>query len=815
MTHASAAEKIDFARPLAGVRVLEMSDGKGEMSGRMLADLGADVVLVEPPQGVSTRRQPPLVENVSLYFASHNANKRSVALDLNLPADKTRFLQLVDAADIFIETTRPGTLEQLGLGVPSLHRRNPQLVVVSISDFGQTGAFRDFVATEFVQDAMAAILCRSGLPGSDHPPLLPPGSLAYETASVQAAWVAMLAYWQRLQIGVGDHLDFSMYEGIAQILDPVLGVTGSAAGGKSIMQMAESRGRPNAGHLYPIFACKDGYVRMCILNPRQWQGMSEWLGADHPFTDPAYGNLMKRMQSINEIIALIAKLTATMTRREVVAGGQQRGIPVAELAMPFEVLKDEHFRARGAFASLPIAAGITGTVPSGYLEVDGQRAGIRAAAPAIGAHTDEVLTQWQPRAKSTLAFTTGSQRRPLAGLRVLDLGVIVAGAELGRILADAGAEVIKVENRAFPDGGRQSSTPTLVSFSFAQGHRGKESLGINLRSPKGIELFKQLAAKSDMILSNFKPGTMESLGLGYDVISQINPRIIMADSSALGNTGPLARSMGYGPLVRASSGLSGLWRYPHIDGSYCDALTIAPDHFAARVSAIGILALLARRQQSGAGGTVSVSQAETILTALSTEFLRESLQPGSIKPRGNDDEFTAPNGVFPCAGDDEWCVISVRDDRDWENFCNAIGRNDLRDDQRFATVAGRVALRPEINALVTAWTSQHTPEFVMTTLQAAAVPAGKMFRLSEIDGIEHLRSRNFFRTLQQPGHAEAWPTENAPVLSLNMPDPDIRPAPAQAEHTRQVMSRVLGFDADLIQQLIDAGDLEEAARAEV
>src|SRR5690606_8551594 len=147
----------------------------------------------------------------------------------------------------------------------------------------------------------------------------------------------MLAYWQRLQIGVGDHLDFSMFEGVAQILDPVLGVTGSAAGGKSIMQMAESRGRPNAGHLYPIFPCRDGYVRMCILNPRQWQGMSEWLGTDHPFTDPAYGNLVKRMQAMGDIIALIANLTRTMTKREAVAGGQQRGIPVAELATPQEV----------------------------------------------------------------------------------------------------------------------------------------------------------------------------------------------------------------------------------------------------------------------------------------------------------------------------------------------------------------------------------------------------------------------------------------------------------------------------------------------
>src|SRR5690606_8326556 len=158
---------------------------------------------------------------------------------------------------------------QLGLGVALLHQRNPQLIVLSMSDFGQTGPYRDFVASNAVQNAMAGILCRSGLPGAGQMPLLPPGLLSYETAAIQAAWCVLVSYWQRLAIGVGDHLDFSIFEGVAQIFDPILGVTGSAAAGKSAMQMAEVRGRPDAGHLYPIFPTSDGFVRMCILNPRQ------------------------------------------------------------------------------------------------------------------------------------------------------------------------------------------------------------------------------------------------------------------------------------------------------------------------------------------------------------------------------------------------------------------------------------------------------------------------------------------------------------------------------------------------------------------
>ncbi|MGE0383477.1 MAG: CaiB/BaiF CoA transferase family protein [Gammaproteobacteria bacterium] len=808
MTDQSPAKDFNQLAPLAGVRVLELSDGKCEMCGRYLADLGADVVLLEPPGGAPSRRNQPLHHGASLHFAAHNANKRSVVADLATPEGRERFLRLADAADILIETTRPGTLEGLGIGVPKLHERNPGLVVLSITDFGQTGPWRDYVGTNAVQLAMAGTLCRSGLPGSEVEPLLPPGALAYECSAAQAAWTVLLSFWQRGRIGVGDHLDFSVFEGTAQIIDPIAGATGSAAAGRSVADLAATHGRPDVGHLYPIFKCRDGYVRMCILNPRQWDGMSKWLGPDHEFSDPSWGNLFKRMQRARDVNRLISQMTANLSALEAVTEGQKRGIPVAVLASPSQVLGDPHFNARGAFTSIEIAAGAAGKVPSGFVEVDGARAGIRRPAPSIGQHEAEVLAQWQPRQAPGVKFSTGSSRRPLAGVRVLDLGVIIAGAELGRILADQGAEVIKVENRAFPDGGRQSDQPTRVSFSFAQGHRNKQSLGLNLRSAQGVAIFKELARRSDVVLSNFKPGTMESLGIGYDVLSQINPRIVCAESSALGNTGPLAKSMGYGPLVRASTGLTGLWCYPDRPGSFCDAITIVPDHYVARVSAAGVMALLLRRERTGRGGLLAVSQAESILTALSTELLRESVDPGSTRPRGNDGEFEAPDGVFPCAGDDEWCVVALRGDGDWPRLCKAIGRDDLLADARLSTSAGRVQQRALVNAAVKDWTARRSPDEAMAALQAVGVPAGKMFRLDEFERMEHLRGRHFYRTLQQTGYDEIWPTENAPVRSLNMPDPDIRPAPRQGQHTREVMARVLGTDTAEIQRLIDAGDLE-------
>jgi crotonobetainyl-CoA:carnitine CoA-transferase CaiB-like acyl-CoA transferase len=788
------------------MRIIELANGKTDMAGRVLADLGAEVILVEPPAGSFVRRQAPLHGDVSLYFATHHANKRSVVIDLMSAAGREQFVSLLGSADLLIDGSRPGTLEALGLSTEQLLQQHQALSVLSVSDFGLTGPYRDYQATSAVHDAMSGVLCRSGQPTLS--PLLPPGSLAYESASLQLAWVTLVGHWQSLQTGLNDHLDFSIHEAIAQVMDPALGVTGSAQAGKSALD-STPHGRPAAMPLYPILPCRDGFVRICVLNPRQWQAMRDWLGPDHPFHDPAYMNIGKRMASAHAINSLIAELFSQFSAKTLLAEALRRGVPLSVVATPAQVLEDEHFNARKVFVELQVTDGLKGRVPAGYLEIDRQRAGIRHTAPTLGADTEAVLTEVPAARSVTRAKAGNAPRRPLEGLRVIDLGVIVAGAECGRILADQGAEVIKVESWAFPDGGRQSQTGTPMTSSIAQGHRNKLSMGINLRSDTGRDLFKQLVATSDVVLSNFKPGTLESLGLGYEVLRQVNPRIVMSDSSALGNTGPQSRSLGYGPLVRASTGLTSLWRYPDVPDFFGDGVTIYPDHLAARVAALGVMSLLIRRERTGLGGTVSLSQAEVFINGNAEHFLRESLEPGTFIPRGNVSEFRAPEGVYACAGDDEWCTLSVRDDQDWQNLLKVIGREDLLADAQLASMTGRLARRAEVEELVSEWTRHHTPRKVTQLMQAAGVPAGFMQRLSEYREDPQFKARDFIRYLEHSGLPAALPTENRIVHSRHMPEPALNPAPYQAQHTREIARRLLGLaDAD-IERLIAAGDLED------
>ncbi|WAH55422.1 CoA transferase [Pseudomonas silvicola] len=791
--------------PLSGLRIVELANGKTDMAARLLADLGADVILVEPPTGLDGRHAAPLFNGYSLHFATHHANKRSLVLDLRIKDDQARFLDLLGSTDLLFDGLGPNGLAALGLAVEQIRTQYPGLVVVSVSDFGLTGPYRDYTASHCVHTAMSGVLCRSGKPG--RMPLLVPGLLCWESAAIQVAWGALLAVWQRRHAGLGEHLDISIQDAIAQILDPALGVTGSAQAGKSALD-SPSHGRPEPVALYPIVPCKDGFVRFCTLNPRQWQGMCEWLGPDHPFQDPKYGQIAIRRQAMDQINALVRDLFSQLTGQELLVEAQRRGIPIAIVAEPAQVLTDEHFKARGSFANLTVGEGVTGLVPSGFLELDGVRLGIRRPAPALGQDSETLLAEDANHGNRTVVSQDGAKRRPLEGLRVLDLGVIVAGAEAGRLMADQGAEVIKIENKAFPDGGRQSSTGLLMTPSIAQGHRNKESIGINLRSDAGRELFRKLVANADVVLSNFKPGTLESLGLGYETLKTVNPGIVVLDSSAMGNTGPQSKTPGYGPLVRASAGLTAVWRYPDLPEFFGDGVTIFPDHVAGRIAVIGVLAALLRRQRTGIGGSVSVSQAEIFLNCASERFLLESLQPGSFRAEGNQSAWQEPDSIYPCEGDDNWCAISVTTQTHWQALLKAIDREDLLDKPVYATAQGRIAHREEINSLLSGWTSKQEARAATRHLQAYGVPAGFMLRLSEYRDDPQLAARAFIRELVHPGLPAPLPTENRIGNSLHMPDPPLRPAPLQGEHTREVARRLLGLAPEEIEALIIEGVLE-------
>lgn len=780
-----------FPAPLRSLRVVDTTDGHSEMCARYLADLGAEVIRAEPPAGAGTRTAEPVHRGTSLREATRNANK------LGVTVDERDLVRLLATADLWVTSGREE------LDVADLRRRLPRLVIASITDFGLSGPYEGFVGTEWVHAAMSGALSRSGPPG--RPPLLPPTSVVEQATAAQASWCALTAVYHRENTGVGDHLDISLFETAAQVLDPFFGAVATADYGRPWWHFP--RGRRDVAHYFPVFPCADGHVRICVLGVGQWRALREWMGEPEQFQDPQYDRVEQRQPAHEQLHPLIGALFADRTVAELTAEGQRRGVPIAPLLEIGDVPAVEHFRQRGAFTELEVAAGERATVPSGSVEIDGQRAGIRHRSPRLGEHDESVLDGLPPYPEAARHPEIGEQpevarSHPFSGLRVLDLGVIVMGAETGRLFADLGAEVIKVENSKHPDGTRAPFNGE-ISPGFAWGQRNKRSLTVDLRDERGAAVFSELVRTADVLLSNFKPGTLEKMGFGADRLAELNPRLIIASSSAFGDSGPWRSWMGYGPLVRAATGLSSLWRDPDVPGGFPEALTIYPDHAVARIVATAALAALVERRSTGRGRRISCSQAETILTALSGEFAEESLRPGSVRPHGNTGRFDAPSGLYPCAGDDEWCVISVRGDDDYRRLRGVLDLPDL------PSSADRVHHREELDALVAERTSALSGDEVLRLVGGAGVPAGPMRRAQDFPTEPALQQRRTFAALHQPRLPEPLPTEARQFHSDTIADALLNPAPVQGQHTREVCANVLGLSHERIDELVAEGVLEE------
>jgi crotonobetainyl-CoA:carnitine CoA-transferase CaiB-like acyl-CoA transferase len=787
----------DGRLPLDGVRVVDLTDGVAAVTGRFLADLGADVVLVEPPEGVASRRALPRHDGHGLRFATGHFNKRGIVLDLTSAEHRTALLRLTDAADVVLESRPVGELDALGVGPNVMRQRNSTLVVVSVTGFGQTGPYRRWRVSEPVLVAMSSALTRSGAPHRE--PLVPPGELGGQTAAIHCAFATLLAYYHARRTGHGQYVDCSLLDLVVQDLDPGFGMGGSASGGRRLSE--QPPGRPDLRFLYPIIACADGYVRMFIGSAKQWRALVSWMGSPAEFTDAAYEQMGMRYRNWAAIRSGIEELFADKTRDEIVSRSAELGIAVASLHTAGEMLDNDHVRQRESFAHVEVAPNLHGAMANGCVAFDGVRMGFRHRAPRLGEHSTEVGPDIPRRASRG---PVGPARRPLEGIRVLDLGVIVVGGESGRELADQGADVIKVENRAFLDGTRQGDRPGRCGYNFAIGNRGKRSLGLNLRTDAGKNLFDKLVAKSDVVLTNFRPGTMESLGVGYERLQVINPRIIVVESSAFGATGPWATRMGYGPLVRAAVGLTSLWRHPDTTDSFGDDSTVYPDHAAARAGVAAVLAALIQRERTGTGCRIELSQMDTVFMQMAAEYLRESLASETLLAAGNSDEFDAPSGVYRCAGEDGYCAVSIDGERDWALLAAAIERPDLADNPAYDNAAGRVAGREELDTALGRWLIQRTPVQAQHTLQGLGIAAGAATHVGDLLTDPHLAARHQLATLVQPGHDRPFAVTRGPALFDTIPEPLLRPAPLLGADTRAICREILAMSDGEIDALIDA-----------
>ena len=370
-------------RPLAGLFVVDASAEKAELCGRLLADLGAEVVRLEPPAGAPSRRLPPFAptSGASLSFAHRNAGKRGATLDLTSAAGRALFDRLLARADVLIESCEAGDAALEAFDPARLLAAHPRLVLTSISDFGRFGPHAGYVGTELTGFAIGGMMYRAG--AAEKPPVLAPGQFAYDSAGVHGALATVLALWQRLRTGRGQHLDVSVQESVSNFADwalPSFSITG------------QTGHRTGAG-IYALYPCADGHVRGIILVKHHWQALLDWMGNPAELADPALESLIGRIMNQKKVDTALAAFFADKKKIDIAVEAQRRGIPVTPLLRPGEVLANEHTLARGTFHELEVAEGETGAFPTGFFEIDGARVGPRERAPRAGEHNRELWVE--------------------------------------------------------------------------------------------------------------------------------------------------------------------------------------------------------------------------------------------------------------------------------------------------------------------------------------------------------------------------------------------------------------------------------------
>ncbi len=779
---------MSLSHPLAPYRVLELGTGAAALCGRVLADLGAEVVKLEPLAGDPMRGEEPSADGVGISFLWYNANKRGAAADLGDASTTARVRDSLSSFDVLIDGNEPGWLAKHGLDPTSLRRDFPELIIASVSHFGQTGPYRDWQGSALVDYALAGALLRCGLP--EFAPCAPPYRLPYAMGGITAASAIVAALWERGRSGMGDWLDCSVLEAIQAQADwsvPGYGTTG---------HMAK---RAGAGPLFRLYPADDGWVRVINLSIKQWSALKAWIGDCPEISGPEWDNPLFRGANLAVQEKVFARHFTGKTKVDLYGDGQRHGVGIVPIYSPAEVMEDAHFGIRGTFVPFTLPSGRKVRAPGGFVRMDGAAPISPSPAPALKPSLEAL-----DGIRTTLA-PSGSSALPLAGIRAIEVGSGAVAPEIARILGELGADVIKLESRRQIDFMRLQGANIEASMGWASSNRSKRSVRLDLQSPRGREISQALAAQADIIIENNTAGVMDRLGIGYADVSATNPEVVYVSSQAFGATGPSSSYGGFGPTNQAVSGTSYLWNHPNPSKPE-GVQVIHPDHLLGRMGAMCAIAALDEVRRTGKGQHIDLGQAEFAIACLAEAFIESDASGCSVEPRGNENLIGAPHGVFPCMGDDQWIAITVESDDQWLRLVDLVGEQSWKDDPSFATAEGRRAARQLVEAQLGAWTSQFPAVALMRRLQGAGIPAGAVYSTVQVLADVHFNERGFFQTITHPVMG-AVRMEGVPFRAESMQLDGPRRAPLFGEHTSEVLREWLGFDEAAVSSVEASGAL--------
>lgn len=806
--------------PLHNIRILDLATPRAELAGRLLADLGADVLKIEPPGGAAARRLPPFDERPghegeSLYWAAVGLGKRSLALDITKKAGRTQLLELAAEADVLVESFDPGYMSSIGLGYDDLSALNPSLIYASVTPFGQSGPLANAPAADLTIEAAGGLVALQG--DADRVPIPTGYPQASFHAGAQAAADIVVALNERARSGLGQHLDVSAQAAIVWTLMHATGFPPNQ--GSNPPGTCEKRGEsanpfPGLKHL-TLGQCKDGWYLTSVLLPgiggRTFDALMQWAGNEGELDDDLRGVPWHSWAA--EVLA--GNLTVDQVNRAQDAfAAFARGRTMLELqrfALKHKVVLGAIYAIKDLPRDPQLAARRYWTTiggrkhPGAYIRPSLTPA--RPSRPAPAPNDSAGAPAWKPR-KSIAPTAPGAPReQAFAGLKVADFAWVGVGPIVAKALADHGATVVHVECSLRPDVLRlappyKESQPGIDRAQFmANYNSSKLGLALNLQTDDGKAIAHRLIDWADVVVESFTPGTMSRLGLGYEDLSRDRPDLVMFSTCLRGQTGPEAAYSGFGSQGAALCGLHGLtgWpdRPPHGTwGAYSDF--IAP-----RPGVAGLAAALYHRQRTGRGQHVDLSQVEAAMHFIEPLLLDYTVNGHEATRHGLDSIYAAPHGVYPTRGKNRHIAIAVETRDQWRALC-AIAPLEAFAARNFDRLEARIAARAAIDAALAPWCRRHDAFKLAERLRAAGIPASAVQYPSDLYQDPQLTHRNFFVTLD---HTVMGPTPYDGLVTQFSATPGIlsKAAPCLGEDTQHVLSEILGMTEN---------EIAEAAAAE-
>ena len=783
---------------LTHLRVIELGDIPASYATRLLADLGADVIKVEPPGGDPNRMLPPFAGGIeererSLAFINANTNKRSVVLDLQRnAADREICGKLLESAQLFVEATPLGELEALGFDDERLAEINAALVTVSLTPFGRSGPYRHYKGSDAIANASGGFLFGQGDDTKGH--CTAPSHQAYQVAASVAATLALAGVRHARLTGTGQRIDVSLQEALT--------FTNSSSIARYILENRLER-RPGsknyAGAGTNIYRCKDGrYVHFTTNMPHMWREFTQNWMADPVLAGPEWENPKYRDARAEEVSEAFADFIAQFDADEFAAEAQRRHLAAAPLNTVGQFVDCEQVRARDWLQELEHPVIGRYKAPGFPMRLSLTPMRVRRPAPLLGQHQEEILAELGNMAPRTLrpsAEPAQAQRAMLEGLRMADLTQQYAGPLGTAILAYYGMEVIKIESAVVPSKER-------LTAAHADMNRAKLGCTINLRHAEGKELFKQLVTVSDVVVDNFSSGVLERLGFSFDALQQINPRVVQAVMPGWGLTGPLKSWVAWGWQLLAYTGIMRLWGYPESPmQSHCKIAW--PDRVGAVTMTLGVLAAMEYRDRAGQGQFIEAGMLEAQGAMMGPAILDYTVNGRDWEPMGYGEvlgEAYAPYGVYPCRGEDAWILIACASDDEWRSLTQRMGASSWAADVRFETKSGRKEHRHELDQKLSQWTSKLTPRQAFRLLQEAGVAAGIPMSGEDLYYDVHLRERgHIVETESQPWGKMAH--HGLPGIPSRSAADARRPTPWIGAHNDQVFGKILGLTSERISGL--------------